>query len=228
MAGLHDRHGEQLGVGSPNPVAKAASIIGGMVAGTDSIDDLDLLRHGAMPRLVRRGTGTFDPGDLSALVHPWPRAASRRRRRRLLAGLAQRVPALVAGGSGAEGIAFIDVDDTIREVHGYAQAGCCVHPRIVGKSRISAGRSQSSVGLTGFELATPCAILGEDPQLPNLVYCYWADHEHHDQTVRWAAVERLLRPTTGVRQHPLLEAGGFGYLHGRPHHRLAERVATPQ
>ena len=40
----------------------------------------------------------------------------------LLAGLTRRVPGLLAG-SGKRGIAFIDVDDTIREVHGYAKQG---------------------------------------------------------------------------------------------------------
>jgi len=31
--------------------AKVTSIVGGMAAGADSIDDLDMLRHGAMPTL---------------------------------------------------------------------------------------------------------------------------------------------------------------------------------
>jgi hypothetical protein len=39
---------------------------------------------------------------------------------RLLAGLAGRVPGLLAGG-GAGGLVFVDVDDTIGEVHGYAK-----------------------------------------------------------------------------------------------------------
>ncbi len=39
----------------------------------------------------------------------------------LLAGLTRRVPGLIAGGETAEGFACIDVDDTIREVHGYAK-----------------------------------------------------------------------------------------------------------
>jgi len=38
----------------------------------------------------------------------------------LLRGLATRVPALLAD-SDADGIAFVDVDDTVREVHGYAK-----------------------------------------------------------------------------------------------------------
>ena len=39
---------------------------------------------------------------------------------RLLAGLAERAPGLISGAD-AEGIAFLDVDDSIREVHGYAK-----------------------------------------------------------------------------------------------------------
>jgi hypothetical protein len=50
-AGLHDLLGEHLSVDSPNPVAKSTSVIAGLLAGADSIDDLDLLRHGGMARL---------------------------------------------------------------------------------------------------------------------------------------------------------------------------------
>ena len=50
-AGLHDLIEEHLGVPSPNRAAKATSLVAGMLAGADSIDDPDLLRHGGMPRL---------------------------------------------------------------------------------------------------------------------------------------------------------------------------------
>jgi hypothetical protein len=39
---------------------------------------------------------------------------------RTLAGLATAAPRLLAG---TEALAFIDIDDTIREVHGYAKQG---------------------------------------------------------------------------------------------------------
>lgn len=39
----------------------------------------------------------------------------------LLAGLTARIPGVLAGTNTAEGITFIDLDDTIREVHGYAK-----------------------------------------------------------------------------------------------------------
>ena len=51
----------------------------------------------------------------------------------LLAGLARRVPGVVAGADTADGIAFLDVDDTVREVHGYAkQAAAYGYTRVRG------------------------------------------------------------------------------------------------
>ena len=39
-----------LSVPPPNAGAKTTAVIGGMLAGADSIDDLDLLRHGGRGR----------------------------------------------------------------------------------------------------------------------------------------------------------------------------------
>src|SRR3546814_1326573 len=50
-AGLHDLLDAKLTVNSPNATVKATSVIAGMLTGADSIDDLDVLRHGGMPRL---------------------------------------------------------------------------------------------------------------------------------------------------------------------------------
>ncbi len=41
----------------------------------------------------------------------------------VLAGLTGQVPGLLAGGREDDGMVFIDVDDTIRAVHGYAEQG---------------------------------------------------------------------------------------------------------
>jgi hypothetical protein len=48
LAGAHVRPGGRCGV---NAAVKVPGIVAGMVGGADSIDDLDLLRHGAMPGL---------------------------------------------------------------------------------------------------------------------------------------------------------------------------------
>jgi len=52
---------------------------------------------------------------------------------RLLAGLAARVPGLIKGGTDPGGIAFLDLDDTVREVHGYAkQAAAYGYSKVFG------------------------------------------------------------------------------------------------
>ncbi|CAN5338960.1 hypothetical protein BH11ACT1_BH11ACT1_29880 [soil metagenome] len=66
-AGLHALVATHVRVpGSPgsNPGVKVAALVAGMVAGADSIDDMDLLRHGAMDRVFTAGRapstlGTF-------------------------------------------------------------------------------------------------------------------------------------------------------------------------
>jgi hypothetical protein len=119
-AGLHDLLAEQLSVASPNPVAKAVSVVGGMLAGADSIDDLDLLRHGGVGRLF---AGIRAPSTLGTFLRLFTHGHVQQLDAvggRLVAGLVGRVPGLLAG-SDEQGIAFVDVDDTIREVHGYAK-----------------------------------------------------------------------------------------------------------
>jgi hypothetical protein len=99
-AGVHDLLGERLSVGSPNATAKTKTtgVVGGMLAGADCIDDLDLLRHGGMgclfggvraPRHWRRScvgsaTVTFSSSmRLAAACWPdWPAGAAAGRRRR--------------------------------------------------------------------------------------------------------------------------------------------------
>ena len=48
LAAGHVRIGRRCGV---NARVKVPGIVAGMIAGADSIDDLDVLRHGAMPGL---------------------------------------------------------------------------------------------------------------------------------------------------------------------------------
>jgi len=48
LAGEHVRVARRCGV---NQQVKVPGIVAGMIGGADSIDDLDLLRHGAMPVL---------------------------------------------------------------------------------------------------------------------------------------------------------------------------------
>ena len=119
-----------LSVVSPNAAAKATSVVGGMLTGADSIDDLAVLRHGGMGRLfggVRAPStlGTYLRSFTHGHVQQLDKASGE-----LLAGLRARVPGLLAG---SEEIAFVDVDDTVQQVHGYAkQAAAFGYTRVRG------------------------------------------------------------------------------------------------
>jgi len=118
-AGFYDLL-EQLSVPSPNAGAKSTSVVGGMLCGADSIDDLDLVRHGGMGRLF---AGVRAPSTLGTFLRSFTHGHVQQLDKvgaGLLAGLARRVPEVLAG---SEQIAFLDVDDTLREVHGYAKQG---------------------------------------------------------------------------------------------------------
>ncbi len=119
-AGLHELLGSHLSVAAPNAALKAAGVLAGMLAGADSIDDLDVLRHGGMAKVfggVRAPStyGTFLRSFTFGHVRQLDAVASR-----TLSGLAALAPRLLAG---TEAMAFIDIDDTIRQVHGYQKQG---------------------------------------------------------------------------------------------------------
>lgn len=119
-AGLHDLVGAQVSVPCPNAVAKTTSVVAGMLAGADCIDDLDLLRHGGLGRVF---DGVRAPSTLGTYLRSFTHGHVQQLdavSSRFLAGLAARVPGILAGGGQ---VAFIDVDDTIGEVHGYAKQG---------------------------------------------------------------------------------------------------------
>jgi len=119
-AGLHDLLGEHLSVRCPNGPVKAAGVVAGMLAGADSIDDLDVLRHGGMGKVF---TGVRAPSTLGTFLRSFTFGHVRQLdavHTRVLAGLAAVSPRLL---SGVDGLAFIDIDDTIREVHGYKKQG---------------------------------------------------------------------------------------------------------
>jgi len=105
-----------------NAGLKVASLVAGMVAGADSIDDMALLRHGGMGRVFARAyapstVGSFLRAFTFGHVRQLDAVASR-----FLTGLAARTP-VVAGIDDPEGYVLVDVDDTIVEVHGYAKQG---------------------------------------------------------------------------------------------------------
>jgi hypothetical protein len=126
-AGLSRLADQQLSVPTDkgaNAGAKVASLVAGMLAGADSIDDMRLLRHGGMGRVF---TGAYAPSTLGSFLRTFRFGHVRQLdavAARFLAGLAARSPILPAAASGRSATpVLIDVDDTIVEVHGYSKQG---------------------------------------------------------------------------------------------------------
>src|SRR6187431_2965666 len=104
-----------------NAGLKVASLVAGMVAGADSIDDMALLRHGGMGRVFDRA---YAPSTLGSFLRSFSFGHVRQLdavAARFLTALAAQAPQVV--GDGAGGRVLVDVDDTIIEVHGYAKQG---------------------------------------------------------------------------------------------------------
>jgi Transposase DDE domain group 1 len=114
-----------------NPAAKVMSLLAGMVAGADSIDDVDRLRHAgnevAFDEIRAPSTlGTF----LRAFTHGHVQQLNAVLRQSLIA-LAEHTPLL----PGAEQVVFVDLDSTHRQVYGYAKQGAAVG-RLKGKKTL--------------------------------------------------------------------------------------------
>src|SRR3954470_7765569 len=121
-AGLDALAGELLTVPTDkgaNAGGKVSALVAGMGAGADSIEDMALLRHGAMGTIFDR---PYAPSTLGSFLRAFTFGHVRQLdavASRFLFGLAARTP-LLAGG---EQMVLLDVDDSILEVHGYAKQG---------------------------------------------------------------------------------------------------------
>ncbi|REE02282.1 IS1380 family transposase [Citricoccus muralis] len=103
-----------------NAGSKVSSLVAGMVAGADSIDDMAVLRHGAMAKLFHR---IYAPSTLGSFLRAFTFGHVRQLdavASRLLQSLSRQTSLLV---SGEDQYTFLDVDDTIIEVHGHAKQG---------------------------------------------------------------------------------------------------------
>lgn len=103
-----------------NAGAKVSSLVAGMVAGADSIEDMRLLRHGGMGRLFDR---VYAPSTLGSFLRAFEFGHVRQLdavASRFLTGLAQRSAKLLPV---TDGYTFVDVDDTIIEAEGYLKQG---------------------------------------------------------------------------------------------------------
>jgi hypothetical protein len=124
--------------GSANPSPKLATLIAGMCAGADSIDDLDVVRSGGMKTLFG---GVYAPSTIGTLLREFTFGHARQLEsvlREHLARLCQRVDLLPGADTGA----FIDIDSLLRPVYGHAKQGASYgHTKIAGKQILRKGLS---------------------------------------------------------------------------------------
>jgi hypothetical protein len=129
----HVRPGGECGV---NPHLKIPCLVAGMAAGADSIDDMGLLRHGAMPALFG---GIRAPSTLGSHLRCYNFgnvAQLEKAGREFLIALARRAPLLPGAGT----LAFIDIDSMQKRVYGHKKQGARFgHTKIQGKSLLVRG-----------------------------------------------------------------------------------------
>lgn len=124
--------------GSANPAPKLATLIAGMCAGADSIDDVDVVRSGGMKTLFG---GVYAPSTIGTLLREFSFGHARQLEsvlRAHLAALCGRVDLLCGGDVRA----FIDIDSLLRPVYGHAKQGASYgHTKMAGKQVLRKGLS---------------------------------------------------------------------------------------
>jgi hypothetical protein len=137
-----------------NAAAKVACLVAGMAAGADSIDDMDLLRDGAMETVFG---GVRAPSTLGSHLRSYSWGNVRqldRAHRELTAALARDTRLL----PGREALTFIDVDSTQHRVYGYDKEGAGFgHAKIQGKPLLLKGLNPL-ISVISTPLAAP--VLG--------------------------------------------------------------------
>jgi hypothetical protein len=146
LAGEHVRNTRPCGV---NAQVKIGCLVAGMAAGADSIDDMGLLRHGALPALFG---SVRAPSTLGSFLRSftWGNVLQLQKvHREFLAGLASRVPLL----PGADVLAFVDIDSQQKRVYGHAKQGAAFgFTKIQGKGLLVRG-----LNVLAASICTPLA-----------------------------------------------------------------------
>jgi hypothetical protein len=122
QVGLHQAVAERVHVPTDkgaNPAGKVATVVAGMIAGADSIDDLDVARHGGMASMF---AGVYAPSTAGSFLRQFSHGHVRQLQaaaRDVLVNLAARAPLL----PGADVLTFVDVDSILRRVYGKQKQG---------------------------------------------------------------------------------------------------------
>ena len=146
----HVRPGGECGANAP---LKVGCLLAGMAAGADSVDDMGLLRHGAMDVLF---ADVRAPSTLGSHLrsYTWGNVLQiEKAGRELLARLSLEAPVL----PGADVLAFVDIDSTQKRVYGHKKEGARFgHTKIQGKSVLVRGLN-ALIAAVSTPLAAPLA-----------------------------------------------------------------------
>ncbi len=138
LAGKVSITGSRVVSGAANPAPKLATLIAGMCAGADSIDDIDVLRSGGMSTVFHR---VYAPSTVGTLLREFTFGHARQLESVLgahlsrLCGQADLLP-------GADRRVFVDIDSLLRPVYGYAKQGASYgFTKVSGKQVLRKGLS---------------------------------------------------------------------------------------
>ena len=137
-----------------NAVAKAMCLVAGMAAGADSIEDMDLLRDGAMETVFG---GVRAPSTLGSHLrsYTWGNVRQLDKAHRSLTAALAEDPRLLPGRGE---LAFIDIDSVQERVYGYKKEGAAFgHAKVQGKSLLLKGLNPL-ISIISTPLAAP--VLG--------------------------------------------------------------------
>jgi len=143
--------------GSANPAPKLATVVAGMVAGADCIDDIDVLRSGGMKTLF---DGVYAPSTVGTLLREFTFGHARQLEsvlREHLVALCGRVDLLPDVTNRR---VFVDIDSLLRPVYGHAKQGASYgHTKIAGRQILRKGLSP---------LATTISTAGSAPVIAGI------------------------------------------------------------
>ncbi len=141
----------RIASGSANPAPKLTTLIAGMCAGADCIDDIDMVRSGGMKTLFG---GVYAPSTIGTLLREFTFGHGRQLEsvlRSHLAELSERVDLW----PGADVRAFVDIDSLLRPVYGHKKQGASYgHSKIAGKQILRKGLSPLATTIS-TDLAAP-------------------------------------------------------------------------
>ncbi len=147
---------ERVRSGGANPAGKLTSIIAGLAAGADSIDDLQVVRSGGMKKVFNF---VYAPSTLGIHLREFTHGHVRQ----LDAVLTRHLLALVQGTDLLKGIevqARVDVDSLLRPVYGHQKQGASFgHTKIANRQVLRKGLSPLAVTISTPDAAPVLAAV---------------------------------------------------------------------